>query len=77
MLQDRIAGGLISEKSYAVHAEADFESYSLMDYSASAMTPVANPVQIEVRKEFPETWLFESFDFNSRYVDFELDEFLH
>lgn len=59
-----IVGGsaLIDER----YEEVAFDQVML--HSASAMTPAAKPVQIEVRKEFPETWLFESFDFNSRFV---------
>lgn len=78
-LQDRIYSGSLSSKSFVQHEaavdsalmidDAEFDEVPVMLYSASDITPSARPKQIEIRKTFPETWLFESFDFNSRYVD--------
>lgn len=61
--------------SYLIDERSDSDFAPIMLQSAAAMmpmsmsrtvTPAAIPVHIEVRKTFPETWLFESFDFDSR-----------
>lgn len=57
--------GLSLDRQPAPLPPAMYDSDRVGSVSMESMPAARPPKVIEIRKEFPETWLFDSFDFNS------------
>lgn len=59
---DRLAPGLPGPPS----TQAGFAGLSVNRKTAQESAPAAMPKPIEIRKTFPETWIFDNLNFDSK-----------